>query len=345
VIDAAITELEPSTTTSRACELFGKSRATLHRQRNPKPTAEKEPPAPRAPHPAALSWGEQQALLAVLDSDRFADKSPAQVYAILLDEGIYLASIRTMYRVLALADQVRERRAQAQHPPRVRPELVADGPDQVWSWDITKLKGPWRGTYFDLYVMLDIFSRKVIRWEVHITETGMLAEEFMRTAIIANGGARPWYIHADNGTSMTSKNVSDLLTDLKITRSHSRPHVSNDNPYSEAAFKTLKYCPVFPGSFASLEEARAFCDAFFTYYNNEHRHSGIGLHTPASVHDGTAWAIQSRRQQVLDNAFAARPDRFRGQCPAAPALPVKVWINKPRTTIETQETRQIKPAA
>jgi transposase InsO family protein len=235
VIDAAITELEPSTTTSRACELFGKSRATLHRQRNPKPTAEKEPPAPRAPHPAALSWGEQQALLAVLDSDRFADKSPAQVYAILLHEGIYLASIRTMYRVLALADQVRERRAQAQHPPRVRPELVADGPDQVWSWDITKLKGPWRGTYFDLYVMLDIFSRKVIRWEVHITETGMLAEEFMRTAIIANGGARPWYIHADNGTSMTSKNVCDLLTDLKITRSHSRPHVSNDNPYSEAA--------------------------------------------------------------------------------------------------------------
>jgi putative transposase len=193
--------------------------------------------------------------------------------------------------------------------------------------------------------MLDIFSRKVIRWEVHITETGMLAEEFMRTAIIANGGARPWYIHADNGTSMTSKNVSDLLTGLKITRSHSRPHVSNDNPYSEAAFKTLKYCPVFPGSFASLEEARAFCDAFFTYYNNEHRHSGIGLHTPASVHDGTAWAIQSRRQQVLDNAFAARPDRFRGQRPAAPALPVKVWINKPRTTIETQETRQIKPAA
>jgi transposase InsO family protein len=345
VIDAAITELEPLTSTSRACELLGKSRATLHRQRNPKPPAEKEPPAPRAPHPAALSWDEQQALLAVLDSDRFADKSPAQVYAILLDEGIYLASIRTMYRVMTLADQVRERRAQAQHPPRVRPELVADGPDQVWSWDITKLKGPWRGTYFDLYVMLDIFSRKVIRQEVHITETGMLAEEFMRNAIIANGGARPRYIHADNGTSMTSKNVSDLLTDLRVTRSHSRPHVSNDNPYSEAAFKTLKYCPVFPGSFASLEEAREFCDAFFTYYNNEHRHSGIGFHTPASVHDGTAWAIQARRQQVLDNAFAARPDRFRGRRPAAPALPAEVWINKPRTTIETQETRQIKPAA
>jgi putative transposase len=235
VIDAAITELEPSTSTARACELLGKSRATLHRQRNPEPPAGKEPAAPRAPHPAALSGAEQAALLAVLDSDRFADKAPAQVYAILLDEGIYLASIRTMYRVMTLADQVRERRAQAQHPPRVRPELVADGPDQVWTWDITKLKGPWRGTYFDLYVMLDIFSRKVIRQEVHITETGELAEEFMRNAIIANGGARPRYIHADNGTSMTSKNVATLLTDLNIARSHSRPHVSNDNPYSEAA--------------------------------------------------------------------------------------------------------------
>ena len=345
MIDVAVGELEPFTSVKRACELLGKSRATLHRQRNPRPAAEKAPPAPRAPHPAALSGAEQAALLATLDSERFADKSPAQVYAILLDEGIYLASIRTMYRVMTLADQVRERRAQAQHPPLVRPELVADGPDQVWTWDITKLKGPWRGTYFDLYVMLDIFSRKVIHWEVHYGETGDLAKAFMQHAIIANGGAKPRYIHADNGTSMTSKNVATLLTDLNITRSHSRPHVSNDNPYSEAAFKTLKYCPVFPGTFAALDDARAFWDVFFAYYNNEHRHSGIGLHTPATVHDGTAWAIQARRQQVLDDAFAARPDRFRGRRPLAPALPAKVWINKPRTTIETQETRQINPAA
>jgi putative transposase len=345
VIDAALTELEPLASTSRACALLGKSRATLYRQRNPQPLSGKAPQALRAPHPAALSWAEQQALLAVLDSERFADKSPAQVYAILLDEGIYLASIRTMYRVMTLADQVRERRAQAAHPPRVRPELVADGPDQVWTWDITKLKGPWRGTYFDLYVMLDIFSRKVIHWEVHYGENGDLAKAFMQHAIIANGGAKPRYIHADNGTSMTSKNVAILLTDLQITRSHSRPHVSNDNPFSEAAFKTLKYCPVFPGTFATLDDARAFCGTFFTYYNNEHRHSGIGLHTPATVHDGTAWAIQARRQHVLDDAFAARPDRFRGRRPLAPALPAKVWINKPRTTIETQETRQINPAA
>ena len=222
MIDVAVTELEPFTSVKRACELLGKSRATLHRQRNPEPAAEKAPPGPRAPHPAALTGAEQAALLAVLDSERFADKSPAQVYAILLDDGIYLASIRTMYRVMTLADQVRERRAQAAHPPRVRPELVADGPDQVWTWDITKLKGPWRGTYFDLYVMLDIFSRKIIRWEVHYGESGDLAKAFMQHAIIANGGARPRYIHADNGTSMTSKNVATLLTDLNITRSHSR---------------------------------------------------------------------------------------------------------------------------
>lgn len=330
---------------TRVCELLGKSRATLHRQRNPRPAPERSQPAARAPHPASLTREEQQALLAVLNSDRFADKSPAQAWAILLDEGVYIASVSSMYRVLRAADQVRERRAQAAHPPRVRPELVADGPDQVWTWDITKLKGPWRGTYFDLYVMIDIFSRKAIHQEVHLTETGELAGEFIEHAIIANGGARPGYIHADNGTSMTSKTVTDLLTDLKITKSHSRPHVSNDNPYSEANFKTLKYCPAFPGSFATLGEARQFCGIFFTYYNNEHRHSGIGLHTPASVHDGTARAIRARRQQVLDAAYAARPDRFRGRHPVAPKLPGKAWINKPRTTIETKEATQTKPAA
>jgi putative transposase len=211
--------------------LLGKSRATLHRQRNPKPPAEKErPPAARAAHPAALSDAERDQVLAVLDNGRFADKSPAQAWAVLLDEGCYLCSIRTMYRILDEHGQVRERRAQAAHPPRVRPELVAAGPDQVWTWDITKLKGPWRGLYFDLYVIIDIFSRKAVRWEVHVTETGDLAKEFIENAIASNSGARPDYIHADNGTSMTSKTVSQLLSDLNITRSHSRPHVSNDNP-------------------------------------------------------------------------------------------------------------------
>jgi putative transposase len=344
-MQAAFTDLVPLSSKAAACRVLGISRATLHRQDNPKPAEEEIPPGPRTPHPAALSEQEREQVLDVLDSDRFADKSPAQAWAVLLDEGFYYCSIRTMYRVLESRNEVRERRAQAAHPPRVRPELVADGPDQVWTWDITKLKSQWRGLYFDLYVMLDIFSRKVLRWEVHATETGDLAKAFIEDAITANGGARPDYIHADNGTSMTSKPVSQLLSDLNITDSHSRPHVSNDNPYSESAFKTLKYCPVFPGSFASIGEARAFCALFFIYYNSEHRHSGIGLNTPNSVHDGTWKKIRERRQQVLDAAFAARPDRFRGRRPLAPDLPARVWINQPRPTIQSQETAGINKAA
>jgi len=344
VIDQALAELEPLTSVTIACGLLGKPRATLYRHRNPAPKPER-PPASRPAHPAALSPAERTQLLAVLDGQRFAGKSPAQAWAILLDEGTYLASVSTMYRVLRAEGQVRERRAQAAHPPKVRPELVATGPSQVWSWDITKLKGPWRGIWLDLYVMLDIFSRKAIWQEVHTTENAVLAAEFITNAIAANRGIAPGGIHADNGTSMTSKTVTDLLSDLKISRSHSRPHVSNDNPYSEAQFKTLKYCPAFPGSFETLGQARDFCDIFFAYYNNEHRHSGIGLHTPASVHDGTAWAIQARRQHVLDQAYAASPIRFQGKRPLAPRLPAKVWINQPRAAIETQEAPQTNPAA
>ncbi len=344
VKDEFLPALAGVTSKSEACRLLGKSRVTLWRKENPRPPRPRKPLDQRAPHPAALSEEEREMVLDVLDSDRFADKSPAQAWAVLLDEGCYVCSVRTMYRVLASRDEVRERRAQAAHPPRVRPELVADGPDQVWSWDITKLKSKWRGAYFDLYVMLDIYSRKVIHWEVHETENGDLAKEFIENAIIANGGARPGYIHADNGTSMTSKPVADLLTDLRITRSHSRPHVSNDNPYSEAHFKTLKYCPAFPGTFASLGDARDFCGLFFTYYNTEHRHSGIGLHTPQSVHDGTARQIRARRQRVLDAAYAVRPDRFQSR-PVAPKLPGKTWINQPRLTIESQEDTLITQVA
>lgn len=329
---------------TEACRILGKSRATLHRRENPKPAVPETTRAPRAPHPASLSEEEREKVAAVLDSDRFADKSAAQAWAVLLDEGCYYCSIRSMYRILKSRNEVRERRAQACHPPRVRPELLADGPDQVWTWDITKLRTPWRGKYFDLYVMIDIFSRKAVHWEVHAAETGELAKAFMENAVIANGGARPAYIHADNGTSMTSKPVADLLSDLHIAKSHSRPHVSNDNPYSEAQFKTLKYCPVFPGSFTSLGEAAAFCRIFFDYYNNEHRHSGIGLHTPQSVHDGTAGEIRQRRQEILDAAYSAHPERFRSH-PVAPKLPGKVWINKPRPTIVTQEATQINQAA
>jgi putative transposase len=248
VINDAFTRLEPLTSAKKACELLGKARATLYRQRNPRPARERDP-GPRAAHPAALSAGEQEQLLSVLNGERFADKSPAQAWAVLLDEGIYLASVSTMYRVLRAADQIRERRAQAAHPPRARPELTADGPSQIWSQDITKLKGPARGIWFDLFVMLDIFSRKAIRWEVHATENAEIAKEFIDASVISNGGIAPNAIHADRGTSMTSKPVSVLLSDLHISQSHSRPHVSNDNPYSEAQFKTLKYCPAFPGQF------------------------------------------------------------------------------------------------
>jgi hypothetical protein len=210
--------------------------------------------AQRAPHPASLSEEEREKVAAILDSDRFADKSAAQAWAVLLDEGCYYCSIRSMCRILKSRNEVCERRAQASHPPRVRPELLAEGPDQVWTWDITKLKTPWRGKYFDLYVMIDIFSRKAIHWEVHATETGELAKAFMENAVIANGGVRPAYIHADNGTSMTSKPVTDLLSDLHITKSHSRPHVSNDNRTRKRSSRHSSTVPYFPA--ASPESAR-----------------------------------------------------------------------------------------
>ncbi len=327
MIDAAVAELEPLVGVTAACALTGKSRATLHRQRHPKPPLLGPWRAPM-PHPAALTEVEQQAVLAVLNSVRFVDKSPAHVWAVLLDEGTYMCSISTMYRILRAGNAIRERRRQATHPARKKPELIATGPNQVWSWDITKLKGPFKGVYYDLMVMIDIFSRKVVGWKLVPSESGVLAEQFMRECFAANGGVRPTHVHADNGPSMTSKDVSELLLDLKITRSHSRPHVSNDNCYSEAGFKTLKYCPAFPERFASMAEANRFCHRFFDYYNNEHRHSGIGLHTPATVHDGTATEIRDQRGVTLAAAYAANPGRFRRK-PEPPKLPQAAWINEP----------------
>ncbi|WP_433709485.1 transposase [Nocardia sp. CA-084685] len=326
MIDAATGELEVLVGQRAACRLTGKSRATLHRHRNPKPPVQ----GPRRPavHPAALTAAEQAAVLTELRSERFVDKSPAQVWAILLDEGRYLCSVSTMYRLLRGHGEVAERRRQATHPARTKPELVATGPNQVWSWDTTKLAGPGKGIYYVLLVMLDIFSRKAIRWRVVPRESQWIAKQFQLDAIAANDGVVPDYIHADNGGPMISKPVSELLIDLNITRSHSRPHVSNDNPYSEANFKTLKYCPAFPDRFASIREAQRFCEAFFTYYNNHHRHSGIGLHTPATVHDGTAHQIRAERATVLSAAYAANPGRFR-RPPTPPKLPSAAWINEP----------------
>jgi len=340
LIWAAFVEVEELTSTKTACQLVGLARATVYRKRRPV-TYGPAPRPNRGHQPSALSQAERDRILEVLNSARFADKSASQAWAVLLDQGCYLGSVSTMYRVLREHDQVRERRAQARHPPRVRPELVATGPNEVWSWDITKFKGPTRGCYYDTYVILDIYSRKVIHWEIHNTETGELAKHFIKNAIAANSGIQPRYIHSDNGTSMTSNSVAGLLAELVIDRSLSRPHTSNDNPYSEAAFKTVKYCPAFPEFFTSIHDARAFARIFFDYYNSEHRHSGIGLNTPDSVHDGTWKSIRTDRQQVLDSAYAANPARFHHGRPTAPQLPVKVWINQPPATIETQDQLQL----
>lgn len=255
--------------------------------------------------------------------------APMQVYAALLDRGIYLCSVATMYRVLRENNQVAERRRQARHPARKRPELIATGPGQVYCWDITKLAGPTRGVYFDAYVMIDIYSRYIVGAHVHAHESGPLAEEMIREVFGVHG--IPTVVHADRGTSMTSKSVATLLADLSVTRSHSRPKVSNDNPYIEAWFKTLKYAPVFPERFSSLSDARAFLDEFVTWYNHHHRHAGIGLHTPAEVHYGLAAAIAQGRADVLAAARATNPERFGpgGMVPKILALPEAAWINRP----------------
>lgn len=335
MIDNAVGELEPLVGVVAACRLTGRSRATLHRRRHPKPPA--LGPRRAGQHPAALSELERVRVLEVLRSARFVDKSPAQVWAVLLDEGTYLCSISTMYRLLRANGEVTERRRQASHPARKKPELMATGPNQVWSWDVTTLKGPYKGDYYDLFVMLDIFSRKAVNHLLVAAEDAHAAKMFIEAAVANNGAIAPHHLHSDNGTSMTSKNVHQLLVDLGVTRSLSRPHVSNDNPYSESGFKTMKYCPLFPERFASFEAAKSFCDKFFHYYNHEHRHSGIGLHTAASVHDGTAQAIRAQRADTLAAAYKANPERFRRK-PTPPKLPKAAWINQPpRENTDTEQ--------
>jgi putative transposase len=327
VIDDHFDDLANHTCTRRAAQLLGRSRATHYRRLQP-PVL--RPPVPRPAPANALSEVERQHVLSVLRSPEFCDLAPAQVWARLLDDGIFLCSISTMYRLLAIAGENRERRRQRTHPAKKRPELIARAPNQVWSWDITKLRGPTRGVYYELFVIIDIYSRYVIDWIVAPAETGELAADFIDQAIAGQGVARDQLtLHADRGTSMTSKPVSGLLVDLGVARSHSRPHVSNDNPYSEAAFKTLKYCPAFPTNFGSIHDARAFCQTFFAHYNHDHRHAGIGLHTPASVHYGTALEIRADRARTLDAAYAANPARFRHHPPTPPKLPTEAWINDP----------------
>jgi putative transposase len=283
-----------------------------------------------------LSDAQVDEIVTVLNSERFCDQAPAQVWATLLDEGVYLGSVSTMYRILRSRHEVRERRWQARRPAAIKPELVATAANQVWSWDITKLAGPHKWNWFHLYVILDVYSRYAIGWLVAPRESARLAEELIAACATAQKiPAGQLTLHADRGTSMTSRTVAQLLADLGVTRSHSRPHVSNDNPFSESQFKTLKQAPRFPQRFASLAHARAFVDEFFAHYNHHHRHSGIGYHTPASVHHGHHHTIRRHRQAVLDHAYATQPDRFR-RPPQAPRVPHIAWINPPANDLSHQ---------
>jgi putative transposase len=329
-LDQAVATLTPAVGTVRACRAVGQPRASWYRRhRQSRPPSRPPRPAP-APQPRALQAAERQQVLDTLHDERFWDTAPASVYATLLDEGSYLCSPSTMYRLLRAQGETGDRRRHATHPARVKPELVATGPNQCWSWDITKLAGPAKWTWYYLYVLLDIYSRYVVGWMVAHREAAALAERLLAEAITAQG-VKPAQlaVHADRGTSMTSKPVAMLLADLGVTRSHSRPHVPDDNPYSESQFKTLKHHPSFPDRFGCIQDARAFCQGFFGWYNHEHRHSGIALLTPADVHHGRASQVITARAAVLDGAYAKHPERFVRKPPQPPRLSEAVWINKP----------------
>lgn len=318
----------------RACQTLGVARASFYRLRQVnRQQQEEDPPAEkpsRSPSPRALSGPERHQVKDLLYGERFIDQSPREVYATLLDEGTYLCSVRTMYRILGEDQASRERRDQLRHPQYKKPELLADGPNQVWSWDITKLLGPQKWTYYYLYVILDIYSRFVVGWMLARRESSDLAARLIRQSIVSQGVAEDQLIiHSDRGPSMSSHHVAQLLATLGVTKSHSRPHVSNDNPFSESQFKTLKYRPAFPDRFASFEEALAFCRDFMPWYNEEHYHSGIGLLTPAMVHHGQVAAVVDSRRQVLEAAYQAHPERFVQGLPRPPQPPVAVWINPP----------------
>ena len=310
-----------------SCEALGIPRASYYRQQQPQPAAVQRV------SPRALSAEERALVLSVLHEPRFVDHAPAEVYATLLEEERYLCSERTLYRVLAENVEVRERRAQLRHPSYAAPELLATRPNELWSWDITKLRGPVKWTYYYLYVILDVFSRYVTGWLLAGQESAALARRLIaetceRQEIVP--GALT--IHADRGSSMTSKSVAWLLADLSVTRTHSRPHVPDDNPFSEAQFKTLKYRPDFPDRFASPDHARAHCGDFFPWYNNEHHHAGLSYLTPRDVHFGLAEKKLKQRAATLAAAYAAHPERFVKGVPRPGALPEKIWINGGRKT-------------
>jgi putative transposase len=325
----ALDTLTPDVGTKAACEVLGISRASLYRHKGKNHVAAVVPEKHSAP-PRALGPGEKRQVLDLMNSERFMDKAPQEIHATLLDEGIYLCSIRTMYRILAEHGELKERRNQLRHPVYEKPELLAEAPNQVWSWDITKLLGPMKWSYYYLYVILDIFSRYAVGWMLASRESASLAQRLIEESC-GKQGIQPGQltVHADRGSSMTSKPVAFLLADLGISKTHSRPHTSDDNPFSEAQFKTLKYRPDFPKRFGSIEDARAFCQTFFRWYNQEHRHSGISLLTPEMLHYGQAQQVLMARHAVMTAAYVVHPERFVRGAPSPIPLPKTAWINPP----------------
>ena len=320
-----------------ACGALAVSRASFYRAQRVRVRAV----APRPTPARALTTEERTQVLSVLNEPRFVDLSPRAVFASLLDDERYLCSIRTMYRFLTEAGEVRERRDQLRHPNHSKPRLVARGPNEIWSWDITKLLGPAKWTFFYLYVVLDIFSRFVVGWLLARRERAALARELIGQSCRRQGIVEGQLtVHADRGSSMSSKSLALLLADLGVTKSHSRPHVSNDNPYSEAQFKTMKYRPEFPDRFGSIEHGRSFCREFFPWYNHEHYHTGLGLLTPAMVHYGRAPKVLEKRAAVLRAAHTTHPERFVRGVPVPLEGPKEVWINRPQPILEVGCVRQ-----
>ncbi len=333
----AAQELATEVGVAPACRGLGVSRATFYRRHRPNPGHQQPRPTPAR----ALCDAEREHIIEVLTSERFVDRAPAEVVATLLDDGRYLCSERTMYRVLAASQSLRERRNQREHPQYTKPELVATGPNQCWSWDVTKLLGPKKWTYFYLYVLLDIFSRYVVGWMVADRENSALAGRLIEETCHKQGvKPRVLTLHSDRGAPMTSKCTAQLLADLGVTRSLSRPQVSDDNPFSEAQFKTLKYRPEFPTRFPHIGAAESHGQSFFNWYNLEHKHSGIAMLTPHAVHYGLADDILAARQHALNQAFANHPERFKYTAPTVTPLPTAVWINPP---VQTQKESRCQP--
>lgn len=314
---------------TRACSALGYPRSSLYRSRLPKPAIKQ----PNRPTPVrALSESEREKVRDLLNSERFQDRSPDQVYATLLDEGTYHCSTRTMYRILGQHNEVRERRNQRRHPFYTKPELLATKPNELWSWDITKLRGPVTWQLFYLYVVLDVFSRYVVGWMIAERESGDLAKQLLTESYHKQGvDQEQLTLHADRGSPMISKTVAQLLMDLGVSKSHSRPYTPSDNPFSEAQFKTMKYRPDYPARFESIVEALLWARAFFHWYNNEHHHSQLGLMTPAAIHHGRAAILTSQRQDTLKIAYEAHPERFVKGLPKPPQVPTEVWINPPQS--------------